>query len=205
MPTGYTASIYDGKDITFEDFALECSGAMGAMVMVRDEPNIELPKELKVSNYYYERVDSDRAKIEYWKNISDSDLESKAIEETKETLTSAYDSCVTKDKLRVRYEAMLEHVTAWTPPTEEHVNFKNFMIDQLESSINADCHQYYDLEDVKLQLENPIVIDDLEVLRAEKIAMAEKDLERSLEYLANEEKNIADKNQWIKDLRDSLI
>jgi len=37
MPTGYTNCIKDG--VTFEQFVWKCARAMGALVMMRDEPS----------------------------------------------------------------------------------------------------------------------------------------------------------------------
>lgn len=39
MPTGYTASVQEGKVTEFRDFAMECARAFGALVMMRDELN----------------------------------------------------------------------------------------------------------------------------------------------------------------------
>ena len=49
MPTGYTVALYEGKDVTFEDFVMGCSRAFGALISLRDEPNAPIPEEFKVS------------------------------------------------------------------------------------------------------------------------------------------------------------
>ncbi|VTR91619.1 unnamed protein product [Gemmata massiliana] len=38
---------------------------------------------------------------------------------------------------------MLEHVRAWEPPSTDHENLKQFMIDQLRESIDFDCRGEY--------------------------------------------------------------
>lgn len=38
MPTGYTAPIYEGKQITFPEFAMQCARAFGALIDMRDDP-----------------------------------------------------------------------------------------------------------------------------------------------------------------------
>jgi hypothetical protein len=46
MPTGYTAPIADG--MTFEQFALGCARAFGALVTMRDEPSdAPIPERLE--------------------------------------------------------------------------------------------------------------------------------------------------------------
>lgn len=204
MPTGYTADLYDGKETNFKDFVLNCSRAFGALAALRDDPNQEIPEELKVSDHYYTQIESDKKMVQYWTNISDEDLEAKLLEEKRASLESNYSSSVSRQELKVRYDAMLEEVKAWTPPTDEHLNLKKFMIEQLESSIEADCHLYYDLEDIKSQLDKPIVVDDLNQHRIEKLNNAVESLNYSLKSLNKQERWIAEKNKWILDLRNSL-
>ena len=44
MPTGYTTDIYNGKDVTFKDFALKCARAFGACIHQREDNIDDLPK-----------------------------------------------------------------------------------------------------------------------------------------------------------------
>lgn len=204
MPTGYTSDLYEGKETSFEEFALNCSRAFGAMAHLRDDPRAAIPEELKVDDYYYTRVQRDKEEIQYWKDISDEDLEAILVKEKKETLESNYKSCVDRQELKTRYDLMLAEVIAWNPPSDDHLNFKKFMIEQLESSIKADCYAYHDLEDIKYQLANPIVITNVDQHRNEKLENAESSLAYSLKFLEEEERKIAGKNKWINDLRNSL-
>jgi len=48
-----------------------------------------------------------------------------------------------------RYEQMLCRARAWVPPSKEHENLKQFMIDQLVGSIQFDCHASYHQEQIK--------------------------------------------------------
>jgi len=69
MPTGYTNCIKDG--VTFEQFVWKCARAMGALVMMRDEPsNAPIPVKFEPSNYYAEEVAKAKAKLLHWFNIS---------------------------------------------------------------------------------------------------------------------------------------
>ena len=90
MPTGYTEDIYNGKDVTFKDFALKCARAFGACVHQRDDDANDPPK-LREPNtgYYEERLKKAKAfkkptKAEYDLYISKekADLE-KRIEENR--------------------------------------------------------------------------------------------------------------------------
>ena len=62
MPTGYTEDIYNGKDVTFKDFALKCARAFGACVHQRED-NIDDPPRLKIADtsYYEEKLKKAKA------------------------------------------------------------------------------------------------------------------------------------------------
>jgi len=37
MPTGYTADLNDGKQVTFQEFTMKCARAFGALIEMRDD------------------------------------------------------------------------------------------------------------------------------------------------------------------------
>ena len=58
MPTGYTSDIYDGKDISFREYALKCARNFGAYVEMRDSSlDTEMPTEFEPSTYYRDKLD----------------------------------------------------------------------------------------------------------------------------------------------------
>lgn len=64
MPTGYTQDLADGKDVTFEQFAMKCARAFGALIEMRDEPmDAEIPKKFTTPPYYSERLERARARV----------------------------------------------------------------------------------------------------------------------------------------------
>ena len=38
MPTGYTIDLYEGKEVTFEEFVMKCARAFGALISVNYPP-----------------------------------------------------------------------------------------------------------------------------------------------------------------------
>ena len=57
MPTGYTLELYDGKDITFEEFVLKCARAFGALINMRDEPrDAPIPERFEPSYYHLKEL-----------------------------------------------------------------------------------------------------------------------------------------------------
>lgn len=195
MPTGYTADLHDGKDVTFREFALKCSRAMGAAIMQRDEdPNVEI-KLRTVEDYYYENVD--KAKSALAKALSRStqfwtDEQTKEIQQAKEYRKDYLEKQASMEE---RYNSMLAEVKAWIPPTSEHEGLKKFMIEQLESSIDFDCTDW-----------TPSVPERLDVAEYadKKIASLASSYRYAVDNLAKEQERVAGQNAWVIALKDSL-
>jgi hypothetical protein len=142
MPTGYTAPIYEGKDITFADYAMGCARAFGALMDLRDEPaGTPIPDEFIPRPYYREHLDSAlrrAAEIEAW---TDEQAEAEAGQSHDKAVRDATELRQQKQELRERYEAMLAQAEAWQPPTPEHEEYAKFMVSQLRESIEHDCYE----------------------------------------------------------------
>ena len=88
MPTRFTAPIYDGEDITFEQFANSCLRNFGIYLRFEGKyPNLsryEIPDKIYPSDYYKKKYEE--AKAEYEKHL--------AAPKTKEELVAEYLSYV---------------------------------------------------------------------------------------------------------------
>ena len=88
MPTRFTAPIYDGEDITFEQFANSCLRNFGIYLRFEGKyPNLsryEIPDKICPSDYYKKKYEE--AKAEYEKHL--------ASPKTKEELEAEYLSYV---------------------------------------------------------------------------------------------------------------
>jgi hypothetical protein len=195
MPTGYTADLHDGKQITFEQFVLKCSRAMGAAITQRDEsPEMEI-RELTLDDHYVETVAKSAARLQEaisrpaseWEALQDA-----AIAEA-ETYRAKY--LADQEAMRARYEGMLDQVRAWVPPTSEHYGLKKFMIDQITSSIEFDCGSYV-----------PAVPERTspDIYAQQEIARLTKAHGRDIQHLAEERERVAGQNAWVRALRDAL-
>lgn len=148
MPTSYTAPIYEGEEnFTFTKFAMRCARNFGALIEMRGEPldaEIDFDKCFQPSDYYKKALE--RVEKEYQEFLDNPP--------TAEELGKKYDEKVNNDfekflerkesrkVLQERYAAMLEQVKVWDPPTEEHNGLKEFMISQLQESMDYDCIVY---------------------------------------------------------------
>lgn len=196
MPTGYTCGVQEGKITTLEEFALRCARAMGANIMMRDERMDAPIKEYEVSPWHAEQLEAAKAWLYDFERMS---LEEAAARIDKENAERSRELWSAKEKAQIernRYETMLANVKAWTPPTADHEGLKKFMIEQLEDSIKHDCYergQYY----------QPDIRTPQEYLR-EQIAEAKRQVADREETLAKEHKVTRERNEWNRQLRESL-
>lgn len=138
MPTGYTESI--SKEISFKEFVLKCSRAFGALIEMRDEPmDAPIPKEFKPSEYHLKAMREAARELERYNAMTEIEAGKECEKEYKQAVRYEASSAKKNDELRQKYEAMLIQVKSWTPPTSEHQGLKDFMIEQISSSIKFDC------------------------------------------------------------------
>jgi hypothetical protein len=196
MPTGYTADIT--SNTSFEDFAVKCARAFGALVDMRDAPlDAQIPDNLSPDGYYPRRVQETEKELEQFKSADDDSLKRLYLKERKRRMEEVVEGLRKMRNQRAAYERMLVMVDSWTPPSRDHVGMKKFMQEQLKTSIDFDCsHEDYYL---KRDLFPPFYKWKKSRLR---------ELRQSLKYakdsLKKEEKTYAKRNVWIKKLRDSL-
>lgn len=195
MPTGYTADI--AKGISFQQYALGCARAFGALILMRDEPSdAPIPERFEPSDYHVKALAAAKAELARY--------EAMTLAEAALAADSAYESEVASCKarraeyteLRNKYNAMLAQVVQWEPPTPDHVKYKEFMIEQLRSSIDGDCNESYITEPTKA---SAIVWQaSQEAIARCNVAYHEKEMAKEVERTEN-------RNAWIKALRDSLL
>lgn len=200
MPTGYTAPIYEGQDLSLSEYAQRCARAFGALMSLRDEPlSNSIPDKIESSTYYNDMLAKvQREYEEFLQNpptIAFAEAEyDKLI--AKEMEDMARQNAKAKE-LELRYRALLDKVNAWQPPTPEHTGLKSFMVRQLELSIEADCS-------IRDTPNNMPYKDDFinDMVNGESLKLL---LEHYKDRVAKEDFNNKLKNEWIKQLKDSLM
>ena len=191
MPSGYTSDIYNGKEVTFKDFALGCARAFGACVMQRDDPADVKPKIMPEESYHTEEL----KKLKKFEKPTKAQFDSYV----KETIADCEKSIKEKNELKKRYSDILEEAKNWQPPTKEHERLKAFMIEQLTDSSSFDCGvSFYESELTSL---SAMTYEDYVT---KKLIEHNRSIERHKEYEARDINNIKQRNKWIKDLYDSL-
>src|SRR5437870_4307935 len=123
MPSGYTATLYEGEQ-SFEDFVWGCARGMGALVLLRDSPDAPIPERFEPGTYYATRVADAQLRLDALNGMTADDAE-RAARTAFESETEYRRAADRRDaEIRARYEAMLRRVRAWEPPTPDHVGLR---------------------------------------------------------------------------------
>lgn len=196
MPTGYTAGIEKG--MTFPEFVFGCARAMGALIMMRDDPSgAEIPDKFEPSSHNAEQLNSARIAMVKLGAMNDVELDAAARAEYDEAVSDRARGMAQSNALLEKYEAMLKQVNDWVPPSADHVNFKEFMIEQITSSIKFDCVADYYAERI------PVLRSGQEWLK-DQVEKIQRRIEFHREAHAKEVERTNSRNKWIADLRNSL-
>lgn len=198
MPTGYTADVQSGEITELQQFALSCARAFGALIEMRDEPNgVPIPERFEPSPWPAQQLEEARKRLARLKSLSDAEVVAEAAAALVKAKADAARRAAERDEHRNRYNAMLEKVTEWTPPSPEHVEFKGFMAQQLRDSIEFDCSASRSDEVDEAQFA-PVKWMQVQIARALwDISYQEKEV-------AAETERVEKRNRWIADLRASL-
>jgi hypothetical protein len=196
MPTGYTAKLME-KGESFEEFIMSCARAFGACITLRDESHdVPIPDEFKPSDYYKTHM-AERA-------TTLAQLEAMTNEERIRFGVSTRDSQINnyREYLQrhrdenVRLLEMRSKVLAWNPPSSDHVELKNFMLQQIE--VSTDTGDYWEKALADVERAEPYEF------YAKAVEEARHGVEYAKEEYAKELERVAGRNKWIRQLRESL-
>lgn len=194
MPTGYTAPIADG--ISFEKFLLSCAREFGALIMMRDDPSdTPIPERFEASDYDQRELKRLREEMTRLDGMSHADAEDAARLDYNAQMERRAQYIRDKHALRAKYAAMLAQAKDWTPPTPDHQGLKDFMVKQIEESIDFDCNVYP--EDAPRQKAGEDWLSEQIIETRRWIAYHEAEHAKKVERTEN-------RNAWVKALRDSL-
>jgi hypothetical protein len=193
MPTGYTADVEDGKVTEFVDFALACARNFGALITMRDEPKgTPIPEAFTVSQWTRDSVVNAEHRLAELENMGREEIDA-AVNTSYVSRLKSYQQSVADYKVKNdRYQKMLDKVNAWTPPTPDHQGMKDFMIQQLESSM-------YD--DKWLSVPQKTSVSEW---YREELDRANRAVESARKRLDEEIQRVAERNLWVQALRESL-
>jgi flagellar motility protein MotE (MotC chaperone) len=195
MPTGYTHDIKKG--ISFEEFALNCARAFGALVSMRDAPgNTPIPDEIKPSTHYKEKLAKAISELSTIKKLTPNEIKLRRTKEQQKQVDHQKEQLKKIANLKKQYLNMLDKVKKWVPPTKDHAGLKQFMIEQITQSIDFDCNESYYQEVIHQKTDSAWVADKI------------KELNEDIQYYTKEDKEeikrCKERTKWIQALKKSL-
>jgi len=194
MPTGYTSSVVDGQVTEFRDFALQCARAFGALVTMREDPwDTPIPDKIEPSSYYADQIKEDELQLKVVLSMTDAECDNAAVIEHNQQKARIENSLAKAQLENERICAMLEKVSAWGPPSPDHVEMKDFMLKQLNMSIND--LQYYEKMSRKL---------DGREWREKTVNELKRKIEYNTKHHIDELNRAAKRTRWIQQLKESL-
>jgi hypothetical protein len=195
MPTGYTAGIIDGKTKSFGEFAKQCARAFGATVHMRDD-SFDKPFEPRKPSDYHKKAIKE-AKSRSVDHLSDDELVERERVKLREGIEyyeiKIQESKATESKLR----SFLSQAESFVPPTEEHKEIKNFMIQQITETISWDCNTEY-MEKAIIDKKNQLASMDAASIRKEILDSIAKDIAYHTEKYSEEYQRASESNQWVR-------
>ena len=199
MPTGYTAAVQSGEITELRQFAMQCARAFGALITMRDDPwNAPIPAKLEPDTQYHdEQIAELNQEIARLAAMGEQEKQDAAAGHFAEERQSWQRRYAEREQDRGRYTAMLEKVRAWHP-AEACTGLKDFMVEQLESSLDFDCspwEKYY-----PKPTEQPA-----EAWHAATMAETIRCLTYHSEERAKEIERTNERNLWLDALRTSLV
>lgn len=189
MPTGYTAPIEKG--ISFREFVLNCARAF----ISRDDKAIT--DDVKPSEYHSNELKKLQQELRDLHVMTVEEADIRAHKEYSELKNGNETFLKNKDELRKKYDLMLVEVIKWCPPTHEHDALKEFMIDQIQKSINFDCGDYSHI------LQEPCLLPPLQWINKERDRIFH-DIKYHTKEDNEERERVALNNKWVRDLKECL-
>jgi len=180
----------------FPDFVLQCARAMGACAMMRDDPFDAPIPEFKPSDYYVRKVEEAKADRHQLLAMTDEEKIAFGVAKKADELASA-EEYLDRETLEIlRLSEMRDRVTAWEPPTSEHVGLKDFMLDQINISMNRLSYSEGRIAEIKQKFARDYY--------DEAVAEATRQIDYGTVEMRKENERTEARNRWVRELKASI-
>lgn len=199
----FSRLILDGQVTDLEQFAKKCILAFGATehMQKEDQESDEYIQREADESYEKELLEMEKS-LEFIKNMSDKDI----LQSHTTYLSSEleyYESDLNRIReSKSRIEKILENAKSWEIPSEDHQEFKEFMIDDLEEGLKKGCdesHHLKRIEEIKEELKM-----DANSVRERILKGATEDMERQKKDIETEKQLASDSNLWVEKIIESF-
>lgn len=210
MPTGYTQGILDGTTKDFKSYATKCLRAFGAAIHMRDEDLSAEYRPEQPSEYHEKQILKWTEDLEAAQRRDPRMFYYEHVEDLKKDIIDNRKKIEERKSQRARLDQMLREAQGWTPPTDEHQNFKRFMIQQLEETIKWDGDwEFYEEELLKSEQNLRLAeTQDLETyaetLKEERIRRIQEQIKYHREHYEEDVNRCESRNRWASQLIESV-
>lgn len=198
MPTGYTSKIKEGY--TFKEYAMDCARAFGALVDMRDYQDMEIPTEILPSEFYYDSVTRSKAKLKDLEAVSGDDITAQYYESQEDRSKECLSIIEKNNKQRLLYVKMIADVEAYVPPTADHRNHKDFMLEQINMCMEETDNSYWNSGTNRPNSTN----EDILKWHEKRIEAARQSIANDEKYLQEEIDRCATRTKWICGLTEAV-
>jgi hypothetical protein len=192
-PSGITAAIYEGKDVTRDEFLMRVARSFSLAIMQReDDPDAPVRRVKADTKYQDEAIEKAQAVLAEVGGLSVAEAGERAKAEYYDAAKARQERRAEVLALRGRYEAMIREVEAWEPdPLVLYI--KDGALKQLRKSLDFDCGKPG--EEVRYW-PVPQWLDGAEWI-VQKTEKARKDIDYQREQIAKRKAVAAERNQHI--------
>ena len=204
--TGLTSALIL-QDLSFNEFVLLCTRAMGVCITMKDRPFTDpIPEKFIPDSHYKEALEKAEVVLEVFTKFREGDFaEAYARQDILESIKCLEKENSSDKNLKVlqKYNSIIQQAKDWIPPSQDHQGLKTFMISQLEESKKFDCifsqNSSY-LEEID-RLKSLDLMDHYRFLRKE----AEYNVEYNRRHWQEEVQRVNERNEWMMSLVKSLL
>lgn len=196
MITGFTQKLVE-KGQTFNEFVLTCARGMTPCISMREDPlDSSIPDEFKTDSYHAEALKDAQDKLKTLQKMSPEEQLQYGEDKKRKEIKTINQILKQEKEQDTKVAAMESQVRNWVPPTQDHVNFKEFMLQQL--GVSKGNAQYYQDKLSALDTKTPMEFYE------EEVQNALYDIEYHTKKHAEEIERTNYNSQWIKALKESL-
>jgi hypothetical protein len=202
MPTGYTYDLLN-KNLSFKDFAMLCCRNFGVTITMRDEPfDTQIPEKFEPDNHYKARLDETIEEKNKWAELSFEEKHNFLVTEKQNDLDRKAQSLKEIESQNEKLRNMAVKINRWNPP-EKFLCIKNFMLNQIEISIDSTDYYIPKQEEIDYcKGKTPQSYNMLQIEEHEKGLL--KDMEYYVKHHIEEIQRTTERNAFLHGLRKSL-
>lgn len=135
MANGVTWGVKDGSIASFNDFLRTAAEYYGL-----PDSSIAVDEAFSPSEKSLQRLSEAKRTLDKVRQWSEEEATRKARAYFEKQYQSYKEDCAYHATLEGRYNRMIAQTHAWQPPTEEHNDFKQYMLKQLRDAMAHDVH-----------------------------------------------------------------